>query len=206
MTLQDMLAAMRGRSRNGPGRCAAWRGPSRHRSCPVGWPWSRRPAPGTQRHPVRGPGAPGRAGGRSPWASFGAGDGRASASTRTSGCPERHLVDAGPPFSGSDRSSLPGWMRFRDPGPAFDEEHLLALADAWPVPVLQRLREPFTTSTVSWAPRGRRRHRAHRADHPLGLRCARGCHRGRLAHAEACTWRPHGSLTVISGRRSPSSA
>src|SRR5699024_8202606 len=39
-------------------------------------------------------------------------DGRTSASIRTSGCAERHLVDAGPPFSASDRSSFPGWMRF----------------------------------------------------------------------------------------------
>lgn len=111
---------------------------------------------------------------------------------------ELRLVDGDKPFSGSDRSSFTGWMRLREPGPTFGEEHLVALADAWPVPVLQRLREPAAASTVTWTLEvvGDMRHIAPTAQWAYSARADTAA--DGYAHAEARIWRPHGSLTAIS--------
>lgn len=108
------------------------------------------------------------------------------------------LVDGDPLFSGSDRTSFAGWMRFGEPGPVFGEEHLVALADAWPVPVLQRLREPAAASTVSWSLEvvGDTKHIAPTAQWAYAAHADTAA--DGYAHAEARLWRPHGSLTVIS--------
>lgn len=111
---------------------------------------------------------------------------------------ELRLVDGDQPFSGSDRSSFTGWMRFREPGPSFGEEHLVALVDAWPVPALQRLRAPAAASTVSWTLEivGDTRHIAPTAQWAYAARADTAV--DGYAHAEARIWRPHGSLTAIS--------
>lgn len=111
---------------------------------------------------------------------------------------ELRLVDGDKPFSGSDRSSFSGWMRFREPGPTFGEEHLVALVDAWPVPALQRLREPAAASTVSWTLEivGDTRHIAPTAQWAYAARADTAA--DGYAHAEARIWRPHGGLTAIS--------
>lgn len=111
---------------------------------------------------------------------------------------ELRLVDGDKPFTGSDRSSFTGWMRLREPGPAFGEEHLVALADAWPVPVLQRLREPASASSVSWTLEvvGDMRHIAPTAQWAYAAHADAAA--DGYAHAEARIWRPHGTLTAIS--------
>lgn len=111
---------------------------------------------------------------------------------------ELRLVDGDKPFSGSDRSTFSGWMRLREPGPVFDEEHLVALVDAWPVPALQRLRQPAAASTVSWTLEivGDMRHLAPTAQWAYSARADSAV--DGYAHAEARLWRPHGGLTAIS--------
>ena len=111
---------------------------------------------------------------------------------------ELRLVDGDKPFTGSDRTSFTGWMRLREPGPTFGEEHLVVLADAWPVPVLQRLREPTAASSVSWTLEivGDMRHIAPTTQWAYSARADTA--KDGYAHAEARIWRPHGTLTAIS--------
>ncbi|HJN77735.1 MAG TPA: thioesterase family protein [Myxococcota bacterium] len=65
----------------------------------------------------------------------------------------RHLrhrwISGGLPFSFSERSSFSGTCAFRDAEPA-TEEHIVALLDCWPSPVLQMLDNVTNSSTVSW--------------------------------------------------------
>jgi len=111
---------------------------------------------------------------------------------------ELRLVEGGQPFSGSPRSSFTGWMRLREPGRTFGEEHLVALADAWPTPALQRLHEPAAASTVSWTLEivGDLRHVAPTAQWAYAARADTAA--DGYAHGEARIWRPHGGLTAIS--------
>ena len=54
------------------------------------------------------------------------------------------------PFSGKTGNEIGGWIKFREPADCISEEWLVALADAWPTPVLGRLTAPAAVSTMSW--------------------------------------------------------
>jgi acyl-CoA thioesterase len=54
------------------------------------------------------------------------------------------------PFSGQGGRELGGWIQFRENTDCLSEEWLVALADAWPVPVLALLTEPAPISTLTW--------------------------------------------------------
>lgn len=55
------------------------------------------------------------------------------------------------PFSGADRAEVGGWTRVRDVAGLAREEHLVALADAWPTPVLPMYSRPAPASSLTWA-------------------------------------------------------
>ncbi len=54
------------------------------------------------------------------------------------------------PFMRGDLDELQGWMRFKQPPPAFNDSHLIALIDAWPCTVLQQFKKPVAASTMNW--------------------------------------------------------
>tara|TARA_B110001454_G_scaffold86171_4_gene82724 strand:- start:41 stop:835 length:795 start_codon:yes stop_codon:yes gene_type:complete len=54
------------------------------------------------------------------------------------------------PFSNSPFNELAGWVRFKEPGSTFTEAHLIALIDAWPPVILQKLKSFAPCATVSW--------------------------------------------------------
>jgi len=54
------------------------------------------------------------------------------------------------PFSGKGGHEIGGWIQFREPIDCLTEEWLVALADAWPTPVLAMLNAPVPASTVTW--------------------------------------------------------
>ena len=54
------------------------------------------------------------------------------------------------PFSGKGGREIGGWIQFREPTDCLTEEWLVALADAWPTPVLAMLKAPAPASTVTW--------------------------------------------------------
>ncbi len=55
------------------------------------------------------------------------------------------------PFSGKGGDALGGWINFREETDCLTEEWLVALADAWPTPVLAMLTQPAAASTMTWA-------------------------------------------------------
>ncbi len=54
------------------------------------------------------------------------------------------------PFSNSPLNELSGWVQFKNSGDDFTESHLIALIDAWPPTVLQKLKTIAPCATVSW--------------------------------------------------------
>jgi acyl-CoA thioesterase len=54
------------------------------------------------------------------------------------------------PFSGKGGKEIGGWIQFRESMECLCEEWLVALADAWPTPVLSMLTAPTPASTVTW--------------------------------------------------------
>ncbi|MEX1300882.1 MAG: thioesterase family protein [Desulfotignum sp.] len=55
------------------------------------------------------------------------------------------------PFSGKGGQEIGGWIHFREQTDCFTEEWLVALADAWPTPVLSQLTKPAAASTMTWS-------------------------------------------------------
>jgi acyl-CoA thioesterase len=54
------------------------------------------------------------------------------------------------PFSGQGGREIGGWIQFCESPDCLSEEWLVALADAWPTPVLGMLSAPAAASTVTW--------------------------------------------------------
>jgi acyl-CoA thioesterase len=54
------------------------------------------------------------------------------------------------PFTGQGGQALGGWIQFREDTDCLSEEWLVALADAWPTPVLSMLTAPAPASTLTW--------------------------------------------------------
>lgn len=61
-----------------------------------------------------------------------------------------NFVDGGKPFTGSKNDHIHGWMRFTKPSEKITHAHLIALIDAWPPTLLQKLRLPAPGSTMTW--------------------------------------------------------
>lgn len=53
------------------------------------------------------------------------------------------------PFTGAERAHIQGWVRPRGPQPV-DDITVVALLDAWPLPVLSLARRPVPASSVTW--------------------------------------------------------
>ncbi|GAA6186347.1 thioesterase family protein [Aliiglaciecola sp. NS0011-25] len=60
------------------------------------------------------------------------------------------IVEGRMPFMGSKKSEISGWMRFKKPPVEITDAHLISLIDAWPPTILQMLRLPAPSSTMSW--------------------------------------------------------
>lgn len=54
------------------------------------------------------------------------------------------------PFSNSKDNYLHGWMRFKEAQGALTNAHLVALIDAWPPAIVQKLKTPAPCATVTW--------------------------------------------------------
>ena len=64
---------------------------------------------------------------------------------------EFSYCEGGFPFSNSKHNHLAGWVRFKEPTSLFTESHLVALIDAWPPTVLQKLQRLSPCASVSWS-------------------------------------------------------
>lgn len=63
---------------------------------------------------------------------------------------ELHWVEGEFPFRGSEQTRMAGWARLKHAPAQFEDEHLLAIIDAWPPAVLPMLDQPSPTSSVTW--------------------------------------------------------
>lgn len=59
--------------------------------------------------------------------------------------------EGGLPFSGSKHNHLHGWMRFNTDLGQLTNAHLVALIDAWPPTLLQKMRAPAPCASVTWS-------------------------------------------------------
>src|SRR5699024_3203986 len=104
------------------------------------------------------------------------------------------------PYGGADTSGLTGWCALREQPERFREEHLVAIADAWPPAPLQMLSGFAPASSLTWtlelvaevnagtvAPEGR-----------FAYEVATDAARDGYAHTHAMLWRPDGALVSIS--------
>ena len=60
-------------------------------------------------------------------------------------------VEGGLPFSSSKANHLKGWMRFNEGSGTMTDAHLLALIDAWPPTLLQKLKGFAPCASVTWS-------------------------------------------------------
>jgi len=61
-----------------------------------------------------------------------------------------HFTDGGKPFTRSKKNHIHGWMRFTKKVDNLNHAHLIALIDAWPPTLLQKLSLPAPGSTMTW--------------------------------------------------------
>ena len=60
------------------------------------------------------------------------------------------IDDGGLPFTGSKKSHIHGWMRYKKTPASITDAHIIGLIDAWPPTLLQMLRWPVPASTMCW--------------------------------------------------------
>lgn len=113
---------------------------------------------------------------------------------------ELRQVSGGLPFSGAESGDLSGWTALREAPEQFREEHLVAIADAWPPAPLQMVSGFAPASSLTWtlelvseirsdtiAPEGR-----------FAYEATTDAARDGYAHTHAMLWRPDGELVAIS--------
>lgn len=103
------------------------------------------------------------------------------------------------PFSGRGGRELGGWINFREQTSCLTEEWLIAMADAWPTPVLARLTEPAAASTLTWALEFVHFDRAACSENEWWAYYCKvdSAERG-YAHERSTVWDPEGNLAVFS--------
>lgn len=103
------------------------------------------------------------------------------------------------PFSGGGGREIGGWINFREETECLTEEWLIALADAWPTPVLSTLQQPAAASTVTWAlgfvHSGRT---TCAANDWWAYHCVVDCAERGYAHERSTVWDPDGRVAVYS--------
>lgn len=103
------------------------------------------------------------------------------------------------PFSGKGGEEIGGWINFREQTECFTEEWLVALADAWPTPVLSQLTEPAAASTMTWALEFIHLDRTTCTENQWwGYHCTVDSAEKGYVHERSAIWDPDGHLAVFS--------
>lgn len=102
------------------------------------------------------------------------------------------------PFTGSKKSQIFGWMRYKKTTESISDAHLIGMIDAWPPTVLQMLKWPAPASTMSWNieflhPHGDFKPTDWFAYQAITRQAADG-----YAHTEANIWDQQGELIALS--------
>ena len=103
------------------------------------------------------------------------------------------------PFSGKGGQELGGWINFREETNCLTEEWLIALADAWPTPVLSKLKEPAAASTLTWALEFVHIDRMTCSENEWwAYHCIVDSAERGYAHERSTVWDPEGQLALFS--------
>lgn len=103
------------------------------------------------------------------------------------------------PFTGKGGKELGGWINFREETDCLSEEWLLALADAWPTPVLSKLKEPAAASTLTWALEFVHLDRDTCSENEWwAYHCVVDSAERGYAHERSTVWDPEGRLALFS--------
>lgn len=103
------------------------------------------------------------------------------------------------PFSGKGGEEIGGWINFREETICLTEEWLIALADAWPTPVLSQLTEPAAASTLTWALGFVHLNRQTCSENDWwAYHCMIDSAERGYAHERSALWDPEGKLALMS--------
>jgi acyl-CoA thioesterase len=103
------------------------------------------------------------------------------------------------PFSGNGGGEIGGWFRFREAADCLSEEWLVALADAWPTPVLSMLTTPAAASSLSWEMGFvHMDRRACSLDDWWSYHCVVDSAENGYIHERGAIWDPEGRLAAFS--------
>jgi len=103
------------------------------------------------------------------------------------------------PFSGKGGQEMGGWINFREETTCLTEEWLVALADAWPTPVLSQLKEPAAASTMTWSLQFVHLDRMACSENQWwAYHCTVDSAEKGYVHERSAIWDPDGHLAVFS--------
>ena len=108
------------------------------------------------------------------------------------------LQDGGIPFSGSKKSHIHGWMRYKKAPQQVSDAHLIGLIDAWPPTLLQMLRWPAPASTMSWNVEFIHPHQKFEPTDWFAYQASARQAADGYGHTEANIWDQQGELVAIS--------
>ena len=103
------------------------------------------------------------------------------------------------PFTGQGGAAFGGWIQFREATNCLSEEWLVALADAWPSPVLSMLTAPAPASTVTWELGFVHLDRDTCSENDWwGFHCTADSAENGYVHERGAIWDPEGRLAAYS--------
>ena len=103
------------------------------------------------------------------------------------------------PFSGKGGHEIGGWIQFRERTDCLTAEWLVALADAWPTPVLSMLTGPAAASTLTWELGFVHLNRDTCSENDWwAYHCAVDSSERGYVHERASIWDPEGRLAAYS--------
>lgn len=108
------------------------------------------------------------------------------------------IDEGGLPFTGSKKSIIDGWMRYKKQPEQITDAHLIGLIDAWPPTVLQLLKWPAPASTMAWNVEFLHPHKQFEPTDWFAYRASTRQAGEGYAHTEANIWDQQGQLVAIS--------
>lgn len=108
------------------------------------------------------------------------------------------LDDGKLPFTGSKKSHIHGWMRFKKPPVEYTDAHLICIIDAWPPTILQMLRWPAPASTMCWNVEFIHPHCEFKPQDWFAYQATTRQAADGYVHTEANIWDQQGELVAIS--------
>lgn len=109
-----------------------------------------------------------------------------------------HWVEGDFPFRESNKTRLTGWARLKQTPTSFEDEHLLAIIDAWPPAVLPMLKTPCPTSSVTWNVEFVHARPGLAPDDWVYYECDVVQAEAGYAHTQARVFHPNGDLIALS--------